>query len=106
MKILVELPDIVCASYSYFAKKMGYDSRQHLIETIFMKQFEKLMDQYPEAQHEVAPAVSEKLALKKFDQPWKPTIMPPVSEDDLKEIFGDDLEGFNDRSVAPELPEL
>lgn len=89
---------------SMMAKDKGYDSRNDLIATALMQMVDREPD-YKSRGHEESKV---KHLAKEMLAPWNPPLRP-VSDQDMKEIFGDDLDlGLYQGPVAqePELPEL
>lgn len=104
MKFLIDLPGPYAEGYKILAKKRGFATRQALVKFVL----EAALNQYPEILEAASVESSVKEIVREQNKPWNPPLRP-VSDQDMKEIFGDDLDlGLYQGPVAqePELPEL
>lgn len=73
------------------AYKKGYKTRNALIVTAL----KMIVDREPEYLMAGLEDAKIRHVAREMEKPWKPPLNPP-SEDTLKEIFGDELETFQE----------
>lgn len=85
MKFLVDLPGPYAEGYKILAEKFGYKTRQALVKYVLMES----LNQYPEVLKTGSVEAEVKEMVSEEKKPWNPPLNP-LSEDALKEIFGED----------------
>lgn len=85
MRFLIKTEEVEAEALKILAKKMGYGSRQALVEEILRK----TLAQFPDVLEEAAFPTAVKVETKELEAPWKPELRE-LTQDEVKDIFGED----------------